>query len=281
VVEQGRYGRDWTDDELDLIVADYFAMLGAELRGEPYVKAHHNRALMALTGRTHRSVEAKHMNISAVLAELGRPTIAGYKPYPNYQRSILQAIERFLLREPVLWSPTSSPTEPGEFHEDGALPFLEPAPSLGPAKERSADLQRLVRKFDAGERDFRNRSLGKAGEEVVMRFERTRLEAEERPDLASKVRWVAQEDGDGAGYDILSYDRLGRERLLEVKTTLGHRTTPFYLTRNECALAEERPDAFRLVRLYAFAQERRMFELEPPLSAAVQLSPLTYEARFN
>ena len=58
-------------------------------------------------------------------------------------------------------------------------------------------------------------------------------------------------------------------------------TTPFFLTRNEHALAEERPDAFRLMRLYSFAQDPRMFELTPPLGEVVRLSAQTYEARFS
>jgi hypothetical protein len=66
-----------------------------------------------------------------------------------------------------------------------------------------------------------------------------------------------------------------------VKTTLGSRTTPFYLTRNEHALAEERADAFRLVRVYSFARDPRMFELQPPLGEAVHLSTHTYQASFR
>jgi hypothetical protein len=34
-------GIDWTDEENDILVADYFVMLGEELAGRPYVKAHH------------------------------------------------------------------------------------------------------------------------------------------------------------------------------------------------------------------------------------------------
>jgi hypothetical protein len=272
-----KIGTVWTDDELDLIVADYFAMLAAEQAGRAYVKSHHSAALMARLGRPHRSVEFKHMNISAVLEELGEPTIRGYKPARNYQRAILPAIERYLStrREP-LWTPSDGALEV----QEQALLFVEPPPPLQPPRERPRELERLVRKFDAGERDFRNRQLGKAGERAVFEFEQHRLRAEDRPDLARKVRWVAEEDGDGAGYDIRSFDSSGQERLLEVKTTLGGRTTPFYLTRNECALAEERTDAFRLLRLYSFAREPRMFELAPPLAEAVRLSPHTYQASF-
>ena len=53
-----------------------------------------NGALMAQIGRTHRSVEFKHQNISAVLDELGMPWIPGYKPKRNYQNAILDAIDR-------------------------------------------------------------------------------------------------------------------------------------------------------------------------------------------
>ncbi len=66
-----KVGTDWTADELDLIVADYFTMLALDAAGQPFVKAHRARALMERTGHSHRSVEFKHMNISAVAAELG------------------------------------------------------------------------------------------------------------------------------------------------------------------------------------------------------------------
>jgi len=64
---------------------------------------------------------------------------------------------------------------------------------------RPRQLDRLIKKFDPVERDFRNRLLGKAGEEFVLEEERKKLSDVERPDLAGKVRWVSMEDGDGAG----------------------------------------------------------------------------------
>ena len=276
LADDEKRGAVWTDGELDLIVADYFAMLAAEQAGQAYVKSHHAAALMAQTGRSHRSVEFKHMNISAVLQEIGQPTIRGYKPAWNYQRSILDAIERHLVSRTELWTPMV----PQQMAEPG-VPFLTPPPPLQTPRARSLELERFVRKFDPAERDFRNRELGKAGEEAVFLFERRRLHSEDRPDLASKVRWVAQEEGDGAGYDIRSYDRSGAERLIEVKTTRGPQTTPFFLTRNEYAFAEERVDAFKLVRIYAFGHEPMMFELTPPLADSVRLSTHTYQASFS
>src|SRR5689334_21168998 len=100
MADEGRSGKDWAEDELDAIVADYFDMLGAEVAGRPYVKSRHNAALMERIGRSHASVEFKHQNISAVLEEMGLPWIVGYKPRKNYQQAIFGAIDRYLSRRP-------------------------------------------------------------------------------------------------------------------------------------------------------------------------------------
>ena len=224
-----------------------------------------------------RSVEFKHQNISAVLDELGMPWIPGYKPKRNYQNAIFGAIDRFLSQHPaILDSIPSSPSMP-------LLPaevFVAP-PTLSAANAVTPEpLRRLIRKFDPVERDQCNRSLGKAGEEFVVELERRQLAKADRSDLARKVRWVSVEDGDGAGYDVFSFDATGRERLLEVKTTNGSARTPFFLTRNERALAAERPADWRIYRVHLFAREPRIFTITPPLENAVHLRPETWRASF-
>ena len=62
MADEAKIGRDWQEDELDAIVADYFEMLAADISGRPYVKSKHSAALMARLGRTHRSsnLSTKH-----------------------------------------------------------------------------------------------------------------------------------------------------------------------------------------------------------------------------
>ena len=127
----------------------------------------------------------------------------------------------------------------------------------------------------------RNRVLGRAGEVRALAHERATLVGAGRRDLAGRVRWVSEEDGDGAGYDIASYAPDGRVRLVEVKTTNGWERTPFYLTRNERAVAEEAPAEWRLLRLWNFARAPRAFELRPPLDRHVMLIATGFEARFR
>jgi hypothetical protein len=224
-------GSDWSDHEIDLIVADYFDMLQLERLGRPYVKAERNRAMQELTGRSRGSIEFKHQNISAVLYKLGLDWISGYKPMANYQKALLGGIERYLDYKAEVFIPPLEVTISG-VAEDGEL-FIEEPPKIAQPTADPEPLVRLVRKFDPAARDARNRKLGKSGEERVFFSERTRLKVEGREDLAKKVRWVSEEDGDGAGYDILSYTAAGAKRLLEIKTTVGSQTTPFYLSENE------------------------------------------------
>jgi hypothetical protein len=232
---------------------------------------------MSLIDRSNSSIEFKHHNISAVLRELDLPWINGYKPRAHFQKSIVNAIERHLLRHPTAQHPEALA---GDLAERPQL-FIESPPTIEPKIIRPESIQRLVRKFNPAERDFQNRKLGHSGEEMIFQFEQQRLKQLDRSDLAKKVRWVSKEDGDGAGYDILSFDLKGRERFLEVKTTVGSQTAPFYLTRNELSFSKERPKEFRICRLYDFSKAPKMFELAPPLNEIVHLEPLSFQASFN
>ena len=308
-----KVGTDWNADEIDAIVAEYFAMLSAQSAGQTFVKAHRARALDARIGRGAKSIEFKHMNISAVLSELGMPIIRGYRPMTNYQRAIFPALERYLDAHPDAWNlglPLSSP-----FHGEGdhvvvegatrgwptarepdqafaspwngqdatpsaILPITAPPP-LGPGrKPRPEGLARIVRKYDPAARDHRNRALGRLGEHHVLHHERAYLIAHDRPDLARKIEWTSQERGDGAGYDIRSFDPAGRERLIEVKATRGGPATDFFLTRTEREVATERPDAWRLYRLHDLSAAPGLFVLPPPLEASVTLEAETWRAGF-
>jgi hypothetical protein len=277
MADDAKVGTPWRDDELDAIVADYFAMLSADLSGRPYVKSRHSAALMAQIGRTHRSVEFKHQNISAVLDELGLPWIPGYMPKRNYQNAIFDAIDRYLSAHPAILESAAAP--PAVVAAESVV-FVDPPSPSAVDKRIPERLRRLVRKFDPVDRDHRNRSLGKAGEAFVVELERARLAEADRRDLARKVRWVSEEDGDGAGYDVLSFDLSGRESLIEVKTTNGAARTPFFLSRNEREFAEERSTDWRIYRVHLFAKNPRIFTIVPPLDVVLNLRAETWRASF-
>ncbi len=275
---------DWTDAQNDAIVADYFAMLADDIAGRPYTKAAHNRRLQAVIDRPRGSIEYKHQNISAVLKGLGEDWIAGYKPAFNFQASLVDAVVRWLERHPDWLSPaarTGMSPLPSSLQEEAILWFgPPPTHSNVPPPGELEQMTAIALKYDVAGRDARNRALGHAGEERVLAHEHANLLAAGRTDLAARIRWVSHVDGDGAGYDIRSFDTDGSDRLIEVKTTNGWERTPFHITRNELAVAEAHLDDWRLVRLWNFAREPRAFELRPPLQAHVSLMATSYQASF-
>ncbi|MCA8869287.1 MAG: DUF3883 domain-containing protein [Rhodobacteraceae bacterium] len=272
----------WTDEENDLIVADYFAMLAEDMAGRPYNKAQHRRSLMPhLRSRTEGSIEFKHQNISAVLKGLGEDWIPGYKPAFNFQMTLVDAVARWLAWNPA-WLGRMPGSRPANGLREAAQIWTGPSPTLSnqPPPQELEQMLHIARKFDVAGRDERNRALGRAGEERVLAHERAALRTAGRDDLARKVRWVSEEDGDGAGYDIASFAPDGLPRLIEVKTTNGWERTPFHITRNELAVAEECRSEWRLFRLWNFSREPKAFELHPPLDAHVSLTATTFQANF-
>lgn len=275
--------KPWTELENDLIVADYFAMLSDEVFGRPYNKAQHRRALLPLlNGRSEASVEFKHQNISAVLKGLGESWILGYRPAFNFQMSLVDAVVRWLAKNPAWLGRRPFSGLSGDLGEHSPI-WIGPPPTLSndtPPQELEQMLS-LAHKFDVAGRDERNRALGRAGEERVLAHERAALRNEGRDDLARKVRWVSEEDGDGAGYDIASFRPDGQARLIEVKTTNGWERTPFHITRNELAVADERRSEWCLLRLWNFSRDPKAFELYPPLETYVSLTATSFLAGFR
>ena len=96
-----------------------------------------------------------------------------------------------------------------------------------------------------------------------------------------RIVWTSQEEGDGAGYDIRSFEPDGTERLLEVKTTNGWERTPFHINRNELEVADLRRESWHLIRLWDFSREPRAFALRPPLARHVELTPTSFMASFD
>ena len=272
----------WTDAENDLIVADYFVMLADDLAGRRYNKAAHNRSLQERIQRSRASIEFKHQNISAVLKGLGEDWIDGYKPAFNFQAALVDAVVRWLGGHAEWIARMPVKTLRNEL-DDPAQLWIGPPPTLSnqPPPLELEQMLRVARKFDVAGRDERNRALGRAGEERVLAREQAELRAAGRSDLAGRVRWVSQEDGDGAGFDIASFQPDGRARLIEVKTTNGWERTPFHISRNELAVAEERRSEWLLLRLWNFSREARAFELRPPLDAHVALTATSFEASFR
>ncbi|HEY2150090.1 MAG TPA: DUF3883 domain-containing protein, partial [Vicinamibacterales bacterium] len=116
------------------------------------------------------------------------------------------------------------------------------------------------------------------GEEFVVEFERRRLHDGGQRDLAKRIEWTAQSRGDGAGYDVQSFNPEWTPRLIEVKTTGLGKYFPFNVTVNEVRCSEARPREFHLYRVFNFGPDARLYQLPGALSASCQLNAMQYRA---
>lgn len=281
-----RIGEDWTENEVQATVADYFEMLRLEADGLVFNKSGHNELLRKqLRGRSKASVELKHQNISAVLAGMGLPFIQGYKPRGNSQLLLRKAVQDYVRRHSAdvgkIVDGLEEVKTPAQRSYSAVLveaPVMEERRKLvAPTRNR----QRLPRKLDYAARDEANRKLGRLGEDWVIGYEQHRLTEMGHPELFQKLEWISDTQGDGAGYDILSFESDVHHRYIEVKATNGGISSPFIVSHNELEFSAEAGNQFYLYRVFQLGGEPKLFILQGDLSSQLYLKPLDFRASFR
>lgn len=275
---------DWTEKEVKIIIADYFKMLQHELDKEKYNKTFHRGLILPrLNNRSEGSVEFKHQNISAVLAEAGIPFIKGYKPRFNYQQLLADEVIKYISNNKQVLEPSFEKfsDEIGITQTINNIDFeklLDDEPSNSMVNESEPVFKPA--KINYLEREQNNRRLGAEGEKLIIEYEKWRLIAAGKESLADKVEWVSKDLGDGTGFDILSKNNNGTDRFIEVKTTKLTKETPIYLTNNEVRFAEKKFNAFYLYRVFNFDSFPQFFMKHGNYQSFCQLKPQTFKGFF-
>ena len=110
-------------------------------------------------------------------------------------------------------------------------------------------------------RNKNNKNIGDLGEYRVIKYEKQKLTELGKNTLIDKVEHIAKSKGDGAGYDIKSFDRNGNEIFIEVKTTSSSCSTPFFITRTELERSQQEKENYRLYRLYNYNKQKDSCEI--------------------
>ncbi len=136
------------------------------------------------------------------------------------------------------------------------------------------------RKVNFADTELENKKLGSDGEKLVIEYEKRNLIDHSREDLAEKVVHVAEIIGDGAGYDVESYDLDGNKKFIEVKTTCGGERTPFILTINELEFSRTHADNYSLYRVYDYnkkTQSGLFFKIDGYIKDSFTLEPIKFK----
>lgn len=274
---------DWTTEEVEIIVAEYFEMLAMEQAGIPYSKTEtRQRILPLLKNRSNGSVEFKNRNISAVLARMGQPYIREYLPAYNYQKVLLEdVVVAHLWRKPEI--------------EDAFKRFAEAAPSPNEVDFETIEEEMPDKKVVLQEPDLiyrspvkvnyieleqANRVIGTTGESIALAYEKWRLIQEGKENLADKIEWVSQTQGDGLGYDILSRNANGTDRYIEVKSTKLTKEAPFYFSALEHDFSRRNGSNFFLYRVFNLKAEPRLFIANGAYDEFCNANPTQFKDTF-
>ncbi len=275
---------DWTKGEIESIIADYFNMLRQEINSKKYNKtSHRNSLLPLLNNRSEGSVEFKHQNISAVLAEAGIPYIKGYKPRFNYQQLLADEVLKYISKNKRALEPSfekfSDNIEIEKTIKTIDFTSLLDNEPINSVVNESEPTFRPV-KINYLEREQNNRNLGEEGEKLIIEYEKWRLITAGKENLADKVEWISKDFGDGTGFDILSKNNNGTDRFIEVKTTKLTKESPIFLTSTEVRFAEKKAKDFYLYRLFNFDTFPQFFMKNGAYQSFCQLKPQTFKGFF-
>ena len=137
---------------------------------------------------------------------------------------------------------------------------------------------------DYGLIDSKNKKLGLEGELLVLNKEISHLRSLGRDDLADKVIHISVVEGDGAGYDIKSFDEEGDVKFIEVKTTKGSANTSFFISPNELEFSKQHAKNYFLYRLYEYQIEivsSKVYILKGNLLEQINVTPTQFKAQLN
>jgi len=129
-----------------------------------------------------------------------------------------------------------------------------------------------------------NTSLGLLGEELVLAQEIKALVDANRQDLADKVIHVSVVEGDGAGYDIRSYTTDGAMKFIEVKSSKGPASSPFFISPNEIEFSKKNLNNYYLYRLFDVNisnKSAKVYVVEGDLSGQLDLKPTQFIAEIS
>ncbi len=259
-------------------IAQISFFIGCNCKGDLFMHLGYRKVSLSHIEKVSKSDGAR---LDAYLQSAGyRELLVPYEQVKGYNWDGLIAITRSHLEQHT-----------GLYRELQALLQTPDAPDfLLPTVSTltEGELPESIRSYAKRERTFEGRDvnweskaavsakLGFDGEQLVISAERKRLEAAGLNELAAKVG----KQGDGEGYDVLSFDEAGNEVHIEVKTTPKTEDEPFYMSAHERAYVDACEETYCLYRVYDFnpaTGSGRFFKLTADELKALEFTATGFE----
>jgi hypothetical protein len=134
--------------------------------------------------------------------------------------------------------------------------------------------------IDYKKADSERASLGYLGEQLVFEHERNLLIKNHLSELVSKIQHTSVLEGDGSGFDILSFTFQGEPKYIEVKTTSSHIDTPFYMSANELEFSKLNSTSYYLYRVFNLNEKERKgkyYIYQGDVTKEFHINPINYQ----
>lgn len=131
-----------------------------------------------------------------------------------------------------------------------------------------------------------NKSKEKVGfdsEELVYNLEKKKLIENNEENLANEVIWESKENGDGAGYDIKSFEKINGkyvEIYIEVKGTNKGINEPFDISKNEIDASNKYKERYYIYRISnIYSNNPKLYKINGRIEENFELEATSYKAR--
>lgn len=138
-------------------------------------------------------------------------------------------------------------------------------------------------KADYNKINMSKEKVGKDSEKLVFDLEKERLINENRKDLAEGVLWESEENGDGAGYDIKSFEKKDEEYIeiyIEVKGTNKGINEPFDISKNEIEASNKYKEQYYIYRVAnIYSNKPKFYKINGRIEDNFNLEATSFKAR--
>lgn len=138
-------------------------------------------------------------------------------------------------------------------------------------------------KADYNKINISKEKVGKDSEKLVYDLEKERLINENREDLAEEVFWESEENGDGAGYDIKSFEKKDGEYIeiyIEVKGTNKSINEPFDISKNEIEASNKYKEQYYIYRVSnIYSNKPKFYKINGRIEDNFSLEATSFKAR--
>lgn len=149
-----------------------------------------------------------------------------------------------------------------------------------PKKKEKSQTKRT--KADYNQINISKEKVGKDSEKLIYDLEKERLIKENRSDLAEAVLWESEENGDGAGYDIRSYEKRNGQYIeiyIEVKGTNKSVNEPFDISKNEIEASNKYKKQYYIYRVGNIYTKPKFYKINGRIEDNFSLEATNFKAR--